>query len=136
LPLLARYLLWPVRSIPVSKIQLELEYFGQWGYLPLLAGHLLWQVRTVPVGKMKLQLGLIFGIRIRIGFYLFKNWTQNQNSFLWEKNLIRKEVNYQLTTGFWSELVRTRSKLGLIFKTKTRIELNPEPDIAAGHWNL
>jgi hypothetical protein len=26
--------------------------------------------------------------------------------------------------------------LGLIFKTKTRIELNPEPDIAAGHWNL
>jgi len=38
-----------------------------------------------------------------------------------KKTLTRKEVNYQLTTGFWSELVRTRPKLGLIFKTKTRI---------------
>jgi hypothetical protein len=40
--------------------------------------YLLWQVRTVPISKIKLQLGLIFGIRIRIEFYVFKNWTQNE----------------------------------------------------------
>lgn len=44
----------------------------------MLAVYLLWQVRTVPISKIKLQLGLIFGIRIRIEFYVFKNWTQNE----------------------------------------------------------
>jgi len=138
--LLAGYLLWRVRSIPVSESQLatgvllSMRLFAIVGRVPALAGQ-----KTVPVSKIKLQLGLIFGIRIRIEFYLLRtgprtrfldsfllcnrNWNQNQNTCLWEKNLTRKEVNHQLSTGFWSELVRTRPKLGLISKTKTRISL-------------